>query len=424
MTNGDSLTYWLERISTSHNQRIDMGLERVSQVAMVMQVDCFDIPVIHVAGTNGKGTCVHALAAIYRQAGYRVGAYTSPHLLQINERICVDGINVSDAELDSALAQVDSLSGLISLTYFEYLTLAALLIFKQANLDVVILEVGLGGRLDATNLVQTTLGIITSIALDHQDRLGETCAQIAVEKGGIIKAGMQAMVLGDITVLDVIETKCRQQLVPCYSLGRDFDLVCCDERWVWRGREVWPLPESSLVMSNLACVYQAVMVLQSRLPVRAGQAYAGLALMKVPGRFECHALPQKVVLDVAHNPASSHHLAAKIMAMSASLSTVVVVAMLPTKSVKESLLPWLDIADIWRLPDLDEVEMVSSQQMLQILVDLGVHRDRIFANITMLDVARKINNHNQKCTRTIIFGSFHTVAAFKRAVMADAEDGD
>ena len=298
-----TLDGWLKYITQCHKKNIALGLGRVSEVAKRLGCDKHSCPIVHVAGTNGKGTCVYALQAIYQQAGYRVGITISPHLLKVNERIVIDNQLVSDSDLMDAFFKIDKARSGIDLTYFEFFILAALFLFKQFKVDVIILEVGLGGRLDATNLVSSTIGVITSIGMDHQEYLGTTLDEIAREKAGIIKLGMQAVVLADVKASDVILAQAEQESVKAYLLGRDFSLRQEEgiEGGGSEGESRLPMTSTRYVPSNLACAQQVVALLQPLLPIDRRDQDVAIQHLNVPGRLQQIQIPQSVLLDVAHN---------------------------------------------------------------------------------------------------------------------------
>lgn len=419
-----SLSWWESFLLEAHGQVIDMGLARVLKVAQVLGVTKHTPPVVHVGGTNGKGTCASAIASIGEAAGYRTGLYTSPHLLELNERIKIGGENVPDKKLVSALAHVyqTSLASHTSLTFFETITLAALWLFKEANLDLIVMEVGLGGRLDATNVVRADISVITSIGMDHQDWLGDNLTSIAREKAGIIKPGQAGSVLGSDTELPVFEMVCQNLEIPYYRYQHDFTWLPSEQnpnRYQFKGLQACEVPTSDYVTSSLACACQVIGLLKPWLTVSDQAIYDGIAHLKVPGRFERYTLPQEVIVDVAHNADSSALLAEKITAMPKVTDLIAVLAIVKTKSIEAVLKPWIDLVDYWWLPSLDCDGMWSPEQIRKILLDMAVQEDKIFANMSEQDVAPRIKRHEQENMRVVVFGSFRTVAAFKRVLMAE-----
>jgi len=287
----ESLDQWLGWLEKLHPTTIDMGLQRVGQVADRLGLRPCTRPLILVGGTNGKGSTVTLLAEIYRHAGYRVGAYTSPHIEVFNERMCVDGEMLNDQSIVNALHTVELARNPETLTYFEYTTLAAMVAFDRLQCDVVVMEVGLGGRLDATNLWDADCAILTSIALDHKDYLGDTVEAVAAEKVAIGRAG-KTLIIG--------EQNPPTNLVPLATRGK-MNVQLIDDR---------QLPHTALAgmhqQRNAACALAAIDDLQALLPVDENAIESGLASVRIPGRFEqTRIASQCVVLDVAHNPAAA-----------------------------------------------------------------------------------------------------------------------
>lgn len=299
-----SLEEWLRFQETLHPRSIALGLERVRAVAARLGLTQSAPYTLTIAGTNGKGSSATLAASIYRAAGYRVGLYTSPHVLRYEERIQIDGSFASEAALCAAFAAIDEARGDIPLTYFEFGTLAALWLFRAARVEVQVLEVGLGGRLDAVNLVDADVALLTNVGLDHQDWLGNDREQIGAEKAGIFRAARPAIVVERAPPRAVIYAA-QDLAAPLQQLGRDFDFsVLPDGRWNWQhGSETWSrLPKPSLAgavqYQNAAGVLTAVHAGLQRRPLRRDDCERGLALLKLRGRCEFH---HGVLLDVAHN---------------------------------------------------------------------------------------------------------------------------
>lgn len=226
-----SLEDWLQWLERIHPREIELGLERVLQVAKQLQLVPLSVPVITVAGTNGKGSTVAVMEALLNAAGKRTGAYTSPHFLHFNERIRVAATDVEDSDIIAAFTAIEEARGDIALTYFEYATLAALWVFRSQQVDVVLLEVGLGGRLDAVNIVDATVAVITSIALDHQDWLGNTRGVIAVEKAGILRSGAAAVIADPDPPAELLACVESSGSQPVFRLGQEFEAACSDSGW-------------------------------------------------------------------------------------------------------------------------------------------------------------------------------------------------
>lgn len=312
---------WLAYLEQLHPSAIDMGLERSQAVASRMGLDKPAPRVVTVTGTNGKGSTCAFLASLLRAQGLNVGVYSSPHLLRYNERVQINGIEASDAELCQAFAAVEAGRGDTSLTYFEMGTLAAFWLFARADLDAVVLEVGLGGRLDAVNLVDADLALVTSVGVDHTDYLGDTRESVAFEKAGIMRRGAPAL-CGDLDPPQPLLDKARELGCPFFLRGRDFDLAMTEQHWQWHGSDaqgnpvqLQDLPLLDLPMENAALALQAYRLLD--LPWHPGQIAEALRSTRVVGRldrrpFDWQGKRLNLLLDVGHNPHAAHYLAQQL----------------------------------------------------------------------------------------------------------------
>ncbi|UOA08808.1 bifunctional tetrahydrofolate synthase/dihydrofolate synthase [Methylobacter sp. S3L5C] len=303
----DSLKGWLDWQESLHPLAIDLGLERAAQVFHALNPDCLKPPTITVAGTNGKGSCIAYLEAIYRAQGYRVGAYSSPHILKYNERIKIDGKPVSDELICAAFARIEAVRGNTSLSYFEFGTLAALDIFWRSGLDVQLLEVGLGGRLDAVNIVDPDVALISSIGIDHVDWLGATREAIGREKAGIFRAKTPAIV-GDCDPPASLLQSAIDKNALLYCIGKDFGFKKQMTTWNWFAgdRHIRQIPEPGLKgehqYRNASAVILAVEVLSKILPVSDKSIRTGLKNSHLLGRFQLINDKIPILLDVGHNP--------------------------------------------------------------------------------------------------------------------------
>lgn len=339
----DSLASWLSWLEQQHPSSIDLGLERVGQVARSLSLHVLNVPTIIVGGTNGKGSAVAVLEAIYKSAGFRVGAYSSPHIHRFNERVRVDGEEVSDAALTSALWDVESARQSVgpTLTYFEYTTLAAVQHFVSCECEVIVLEVGLGGRLDACNLWDADVAIITSIALDHADWLGTDLSVIATEKAAIGRSG-QPLIVGDESPPDSLFELARREGMLVEHVGalpsEQLPTVALDGEHQQR---------------NAACALAAVTALQFRLSVPQSSIDHALADVRLAGRFEVHEHDGVVrVQDVAHNPAGAEALVATWKARFGDARAEVVFAALADKDLDALITLLAPIARHWYLAPL------------------------------------------------------------------------
>lgn len=410
------LSEWLDYIAHLHPFAIDMGLSRVSVIADQLGLTKIKCPVITVGGTNGKGSCVSFLENIYLAAKYKVGAYTSPHLLEFNERIRLDGLSIDDESLIKAFEVIEKARGNQTLTFFEFTTLAALYIFQQAPLDVLILEVGLGGRLDAVNVVDADLSVITTIDLDHMDRLGPTRDSIAREKVGIMRAG-KPTVCGDPNPPDIILKTAEELNSSLFGFGKCFSYQLEQDQWHWSGpkKKYLGLPMLTLKYQNAATSLMVVELLQNRLPVKLNAIKEGLGATYLPGRFEKITISSiPCILDVGHNPQAAHWFAEQLHSES-KCRTLAVIAMLKDKVVDQTLHFLLPLVDSWYLAGLDCPRGGDSSHIVDYLSAKKVKSWYNFASVKEAFAAALKTCHDGIETRIIVFGSFHTVAAVKEA---------
>ena len=307
MMHFDTLKGWLAWQESLHPLAIDLGLERAARVFKALNPGGVKPPTITVAGTNGKGSCIAYLEAIYRAQGYRVGAYSSPHILKYNERIKIDGTPASDELICEAFARIESIRGDTSLSYFEFGTLAALDIFRRSDLDIQLLEVGLGGRLDAVNIVAPDVALITSIGIDHVDWLGTTREAIGREKAGIFRADTPAVVGDCDPPLSLLQCAADKN-AKLYCIGQDFGFIKQAASWDWfsSNRRIERLPDPGLKgehqYRNASTVILAVDMLTQSLPVSDEAIRTGLKNCRLLGRFQLIDDKIPVLLDVGHNP--------------------------------------------------------------------------------------------------------------------------
>ena len=410
-----TLSDWLLRIQQRHPQAIAMGLDRVRAVAQAMGLGAKPAPcVITVGGTNGKGSTVAFLEAIARAAGLRVGTYTSPHLWRFNERIRIDGVEAGDDAIIAAFERIDAARGDTPLTYFEYATLAALDLFERAGLDLALLEVGLGGRLDATNLVDADVAVITTVDLDHMDYLGPDRESIGVEKAGILRAG-RPCVLGEKDPPSSV-------LRRAYALGAiairghsDYLVDRFKDHWVWRepGFQLelpYPTLAAPVQVDNAASAVAALRA--SRLPIDDAAFARGVAEARIAGRLQEIADHPDVVLDVAHNPQGARQLAAWLVAN--PKPTLAVFAALGDKDIEGVVAPLLPHIAGWHLgPILDAGPRGLAVETLETRVR-AAGAAQVQAHATLeaaLDAARAAARAAGVDARVLVFGSFHTVAA-------------
>jgi len=351
-----SLDEWLAYQTQLHPQAIDLGLERLREVLGRLGWTQPVVPVITVAGTNGKGSVSGYCAAILRAAGYRVGTFTSPHLRDYRERIRVHDALAGADELVAAFERIEGARGGLSLTFFEFNTLAALLVFEAAQLDAWVLEVGMGGRLDAVNVVDPDVAVVVSIGLDHQEYLGSTLEAIAREKAGIFRSGRPA-VLGSADIPEVVSEIARAMGAPLKRPGVEYSYTRRDSTWQFRGsRWVLPnLPAPALVgdaqYANAATAIAALEELDARLAIPAAAVARGLTRVQLPARFQViagtAANAPTWILDVAHNPAAARVLAQNLRANPGGGETLAVFGMLADKDASGVVAELRDIVDAW-----------------------------------------------------------------------------
>ena len=405
MAQSQSLSDWLSYLEKIHPSVIDLGLHRVGLVADRLGLRQLPATVVTVGGTNGKGTTCALLEAIYRAAGYRVGVYSSPHLLRYNERVRIQGQDASDAELCQAFAAVEAARGEVSLTFFEFGTLAALWLFRAAAPDLVLLEVGLGGRLDATNLVESDLAVVTSIALDHCDWLGDTREAIASEKAGIYRPGKPA-ISGEPNPPVTLAQTAQALGAKLLQVGADFRRHEAEAVWHFQGaRQQWrELPYPELPLDN--AVTALAVVEQLSLPIDSAAIRTGLAGARLAGRMQLLRTQPQVTLDVAHNPHSAHYLARQLAARGKVGRRLAVAGMLKDKDIRQTLGELVELVDLWFLADLHGARAALAQELSAVLPSESARH--CYASVA--DAYREALATAQEQDEIIVLGSFHTVA--------------
>ncbi|MGS0540326.1 bifunctional tetrahydrofolate synthase/dihydrofolate synthase [Xanthomonas oryzae pv. oryzicola] len=418
----DSLSAWLAYIEQQHPSAIAMGLERVRAVAARLQIAAPAMHVIVVGGTNGKGSTVAFIEAIGRAAGWKVGAYTSPHLLRYNERVRIDGQEASDAQLVDACAAVEAARGDTALTYFEFGTLAALWLFQQSALELAVLEIGLGGRLDAVNIVDADVAVITTVDIDHTDWLGEDREAIGTEKAGIMRA-WKPVVLGEIDPPSSVLRRAYQLGANAIRAGSDYFFEPIEvqhpenpqsdaPQWRWRDVAVTlelPMPalHAPVQLANAAAAIAALQALPVEVPAAAWAQ--GIGNAQVAGRLQRLEVDGlQVLLDVGHNPQAARALAAALGAQAHAGSTYAIYAALADKDVVGVVEAVAAQIDHWALAGLEGARGQSAQALHARLQGTAAaqalcHRDVASAVDAVLATASPGD-------RVLVFGSFHTVA--------------
>jgi dihydrofolate synthase/folylpolyglutamate synthase len=406
-----SLASWLTYLENRHREPIQLGLDRVHHVARALDVLQWDIPVIIVTGTNGKGSTVAALEAIYCAAGYRVAAYTSPHLLRFNERIRVNAELISDAQLCALFQTVTALPDSAALTYFEVTTLVALLYFRQMQPEVMILEVGLGGRLDATNIIDADVAIITTVDLDHQAWLGETREAIGMEKAGVLRQ-QQQLVYADPAPPDSVRAIAKACDVRWLGLGTDYFYTELATDWVIQlpsGQTV-TLPKPKIHLNSAAAAVLATACLQAVLPVTAMHWAAAFTALGVPGRQQCIPAEVYTLLDVAHNPQAVRQLAVFLKQQAISGQIHAVFAALKDKDIAGLITPLQSMVSHWYAADLSGPRAMPVEELACGLMQNGVSSDIISKSSDPKTAYFVAMQRALPGDWLVVYGSFLTVA--------------
>ncbi len=416
MSRFDTLDEWLQWQESLHSSEIELGLDRVREVLDRLELKTRSFKLITVAGTNGKGSSVAMFESIFLAAGYRVGTYSSPHLFTYNERIRLNGDVVTDDMICHAFDRVDQARKLTSLTYFEFGTLAAIDIFYRTELDVVILEVGLGGRLDATNVLDTDVALVTTIGIDHVDWLGHDREAIGFEKAGIFRSGQPA-ICGDLNPPVSLLSYAESIGAPLYRLGVDFKFSDRVEDWCWQGEKTrfdgLPLPnlKGAFQKQNAAAVLMVLEQLSPDLKMTHEAISQGLLQVELKGRMQ--VVPSESgaqqIFDVAHNPQAARTLAETLQSDVQKGKTFAVVAMLRDKDVAGVIQELEFVVDYWHVAGLDVARGLTSSELRNIFDDVGVNKPITeyesvqAAHQAALSIAKPQD-------RIIVFGSFYTVA--------------
>jgi dihydrofolate synthase / folylpolyglutamate synthase len=420
-----TLDAWLAHLEAAHPVGIDMGLTRIGKVKDALGLH-FDCPVITVGGTNGKGSTCAILETILLKAGYRVGCHTSPHLLDFNERARIDGADATDADLLEHFEAVEkarvSLPEPVSLTYFEFTTLAILHLFASRKLDAVVLEVGLGGRLDAVNIVDTDCAVITSIDIDHTEYLGDTREKIGFEKAGIFRAGKPA-VCGDPSPPQTLIDHAEAIGADLWLVGRDFRYEAQPgnerQQWSYIGREqrrsalAYPALRGANQLINTSAALAALESIRDRLPVSAQDIRLGLANVELAGRFQVLPGKPQIILDVAHNPHAAAVLTQNLGNMGYFPYTYAVFGAMSDKDIDGVVRQLKTEVDHWNVTALPTPRAASAAQLEAVLREAGVI-DTPDSSVSLFDTPaeafRDALSRASENDRILVFGSFYTVA--------------
>ncbi len=430
-----TLLEWLEWQEKLHLSEIDLGLERIGKVAKKLDLLSPSLPIITLAGTNGKGSSVALLESILRAQGYKTGAYTSPHLLRYNERIAINNMPASDTQIIAAFEKIDHAREEISLTYFEFGTLAAMLCFIEQKVDVIILEIGLGGRLDASNLWDATLAIITGIAIDHIEWLGNDRETIAIEKSGIMRKN-RPVISGDPNPPDSIQAEAQRIGATLYQFGKAFSYKKLkntnNTQWQWKGWDAsgdnqhtitLPLPalQGEFQLNNAANVIAGLQSIKDQLPVSPSALEQGLKNVTLVGRLQILKKNPEWLLDVAHNPQSAEQLAKYLKNNPVKGKTHAIFSMLGDKEIKKVITIMAETIDAWHITKLEGSRGLETQQLEAILKE-ALHKKTkktennqpSKSNISSYNDFKSICQHLKKSIknedRVVAFGSFLVVS--------------
>jgi dihydrofolate synthase/folylpolyglutamate synthase len=420
-----TLPDWLALLESRHAEvHINMGLDRVRAVKQAMGLK-FDCPVIMVAGTNGKGSTCAMLEAILLRAGYKVGLYIKPHFLDFNERARVNGELASDQALIAAFNFVEAHRGAVDLTYFEFTTLAIMHLLAGAGMDVAILEVGLGGRLDAVNVIDADVAIVTSVDIDHTDFLGTTREEIGFEKAGIFRPGKAAICSDPVPPASLV-AHAEAIGADLWLLGRDFNYSGDKQQWNYGGRSqrrnslAYPSLRGANQLLNAAAALAALEVLRLELPVGAQEVRTGLVVVELPGRFQVLPGRPTVILDVAHNPHAASALAQNLGNMGFHPYTYAVFGVMQDKDVAGVVAPMAQYVDHWCLAELPSPRSAHTAELA--ITIAGMMREDVQPGERSIsefsDPAKAFANAMSRAgenDRIVVFGSFYTVAGVMAA---------
>ena len=411
-----NLSAWLKHLETLHPEEIELGLERVKLVAAELYLNFTSKTVISIAGTNGKGSTSCFLLSLVQTAGKSIGVYSSPHLLKFNERISVNGVNVEDSVLCHAFSRIEQARKEVSLSYFEFSTLAALLIFSESELDYIILEVGLGGRLDAVNIIDADIAIITNIALDHTEWLGDTREKIAFEKAGIIRQG-RAVIFGEDDIPVSLKDQISVKSGNLYQIGNDFTSNVSDGYWTWQGQDIkqnvcsyeLKIPDASLLdffPSNAAMALQTFLLLN--IDVSKGMIEQAYNQATLKGRFQVQNRDYTLVLDVAHNPHAAGYLSDNIKRYFPEHDVHIVLGMLSNKDTQNTLAALQEISSSWYVASLENSRGSETKILYNELQNSAQNSVAMFDSVQ--EAFLEAEQNLQANDVLLVTGSFYTVA--------------
>ena len=414
-----NLNDWLGYIESIHPSTIDLTLERIKIVLERLNLNV-SFPILTIGGTNGKGSTCSILESIYKEAGYRVACYTSPHFLNFNERIKIQGVAVSDELICEAFSKIESVREGVTLTYFEYGTIAAMIIFSEAHLDIAILEVGLGGRLDAVNVFDPDCAIVTTVDLDHMDYLGHTREAIGFEKAGIYRANKTA-ICGDLDPTQSLIKHCESIHADLKIIGRDFGYEVHHDSFDFLIESSFvmnvPLPklQGDFQLANATIALMAVKTMEDKLPLTEISIQKGITLTLLPGRFQEVKKMPSLILDVAHNPQAARSLSHNLKTHVVPGKTIAVFSILKDKDIFGVInVLNLDIDD-WFIAEIQNERAASIETISNTIqkINPSAHIEA-FKNIQ--EAYQFASKEATKNDRIIVFGSFFTVADIMKII--------
>jgi len=411
------LSEWLHWQETLNPEEIDLDLERIHLVASRLEIESPTDRTFLITGTNGKGTTVALIEELLVNKKLRVGSYTSPHLIDYNERICVNKKPIDNARLIDSFKLIESVRGNVALTYFEFGTLSAFTILNDSKCDAWVIEVGLGGRLDATNIITPSISIITNVDLDHQGWLGSTIDEIAKEKAGIISHGIPC-IFGDSPVPPTIQVAVDSEDSDLYAWDSDFFLVDNGDSFQWKGRNT--TIDSIIIPShwgpgechNLASSLTSIEIVDSKLLPSAKELNHLLSNFSVPGRFEIIEKKQTWILDVAHNPHAAENLKKKLESLNPYKKITAILSMMRDKDVISFVKILDDLVAQWIVCEMDTTRSHSAQTLQKKLIDYGMAN--VSAESGLIEAFSNIKNRTKKNDRILITGSFEIVGPAKK----------
>ncbi|MDX8385218.1 MAG: bifunctional tetrahydrofolate synthase/dihydrofolate synthase [Gallionella sp.] len=414
----ENLAKWLIYLESQHPKSIALGLERVAQVKQQLNLNS-NFPIITVGGTNGKGSVCAMLESILHAAGFSVGCYTSPHLLQYNERVRINKIQVSDEELCNSFNAIERVRGDIPLTYFEFSTLAAMQCFVLHKVDVAILEVGLGGRLDAVNVFESDCAVVTNVDIDHTDYLGDTREQIAFEKAGIYRKDKVA-IYADEDIPQALSHHAQQIGAALWRIGSEFSFNKHQNQWDFKGQSStrhslpYPALRGAYQLNNASAVMAALDAIQDKLPVNMGAIRRGLTEVTLAGRFQVVPGKPMLVLDVAHNPHSAKSLARNLVALPPCRHSYAVFAMLHDKDIAGVVEALAGCVDTWLVAGINTPRGAKADELQQVLRQSEIQAE-ILVFDTIVDAVTYAYNAAGENDRISAFGSFYTISEVMQA---------